>query len=92
LRGGTVTIRTDLDAAIDASQACGTGLASMRLRMGPGARQALVAASTDDMMVAIGDDGEPYAYSGVPIEAVEPPSQNAPATDARFHGWQLVTR
>ena len=67
----------------------------MRLRMGIGARNALIADRGTDLAVSMVEDGDGVdviAYCGIAVEAVDPPSQNAPATDVRFHGWQLVTR
>lgn len=87
-----MTIRTDLDAAIEAAAQHGTGLASMRLRMGLGARNALIADRGTDLAVSMVEDGagvDVIAYCGIPIEAVEPPATGASETDNRFHGWVL---
>jgi hypothetical protein len=91
-----VTIRTDLDAAI-AEHFTGSYAPKghgLRLRMGVGSRAALVADRGTDGLVYLTEDGlgdEPLWYRGIPIDPVDPPSQNVPATDDRFHGWQIVT-
>lgn len=84
-----MTIRTDLDAAIDKVQALGVGLAAMRLRMGPSARAALVADRGTDGEVLIAD-GEPIGYRGVPIMAVDHPTHDDPESADRFHGFELI--
>lgn len=89
-----MTITTDLDAAIDMALDCDDRekmFDSLRLRMGPGARKALMASCNPTSGVCIVVNGEPVEYFAIPIEAVDGPlHRDDPPTANKFMGWELA--
>lgn len=88
-----MTITADIDAAIAdemAKRSAGKRARSMCLRVGPGARHALLAAADPEDIII--DKGDPHSYREIKIELVASPwdIKDAP-TRERFHGWELRT-